>query len=254
MSTTNVAVIGGTGTAGRHVVGALRALGANAVAVSRRDGVDVTTGAGLHETLAGVRGVVDVSNAASNDEAEARAFFTASAQHLQRAAERAGVERLVVLSIVGADRASGGYLAAKLDHERTAQAGSVPTSVLRATQFHEFVSQIRDNWGLQNGVWWVPDWQVQPVAAAAMGRVLAELALAEDPPTLSEVAGPQQERLIDMAMSLAAHRGDGVPVKALPDDTPDGRLYAAGGLLPGPGATLTGPTFQDWLNSQEGEL
>jgi hypothetical protein len=158
-----------------------------------------------------------------------------------------------LLSIVGADGAAGGYLAAKLDHERAAQAGSVPVSVLRATQFHEFVGQIRDQWGVQDGVWWVPDWQVQPVAIAAMARVLAGLALAEEPPALSEVAGPRQERLVDMAVRLAAHRGDDVPVEPVPDDTPDGRLFAGGGLLPGADATLTGPTFQAWLDNGERE-
>lgn len=254
MSTTKVAVVGGTGLAGRHVVEALRAAGADAVPLSRRTGVDVATGAGLHEALSGVRRVVDVSNGGTNDETEARAFFTAAGHSLQQAATRAGVERLVVLSIVGVDRASAGYLAAKVAHERAAQDGTVPTAVLRATQFHEFVGQIRDQWGVQDGVWWVPDWQVQPVAVAAMARVLADLALAEDTPAaVGEVAGPQPERLVDMAARLAAHRSDPVAVKAAPDDSPDGQVFAGGGLLPAADATIAGPTFQTWLDAGERE-
>ena len=109
-----VVVLGGAGVAGRHVVEALRRKGADAVPASRRNGVDLATGAGLREALAGAQRVIDVSSDASPDEATARAFFTASARHLQREAERAGVERLVVVSIVGVDRLSGGYGAAKL--------------------------------------------------------------------------------------------------------------------------------------------
>lgn len=157
MSNTKVAVVGGTGLAGRHVVEALRAAGADAQPLSRSTGFDVETGAGLDEALSGVQRIVDVSNAGTNAEDEARAFFAAAGHNLQRAAARAGVARLVVLSIVGADRASAGYLAAKLAHERAAEDGAVPTAVLRATQFHEFVGQIRGQWGLQDGVWWVPD-------------------------------------------------------------------------------------------------
>ncbi|TLZ96681.1 MAG: epimerase, partial [Methanobacteriota archaeon] len=113
-----VVVLGGSGVAGRHVVEALRRKGADAVPASRRNGVDLATGAGLREALAGAQRVIDVSSDASPDEATARAFFTASARHLQREAERAGVERLIVVSIVGVDRLSGGYGAAKLAQER----------------------------------------------------------------------------------------------------------------------------------------
>jgi uncharacterized protein YbjT (DUF2867 family) len=253
MSSMKVAVVGGTGVAGRHVVEALQAAGAGAVSLSRRSGVDVATGGGLDEALSGIHRVVDVSNAGTTDEAEARAFFTAAGRNLQQAAARAGVERLVVLSIVGVDRASAGYMAAKLTHEQATQDGPVPAAVLRATQFHEFVGQVRDQWGVQDGVWWVPDWRVQPVAVAAMARVLADVTLGDHPSAVAEVAGPQPERLVDMAVLLAERRSDPVTVKAAPDDSPDGGMFAAGGLLPGPDATFTGPTFQAWLDAGERE-
>jgi uncharacterized protein YbjT (DUF2867 family) len=245
-----IAVVGATGLAGRHLVDALRTAGAEVVLVSRGSGADVSTGAGLDQALSGAQRVVDVTSAATNDEAAARAFFTAAGQHLQQAAERVGVERLVVLSIIGADRVASGYLAAKLAHERAIQQGAVAASVLRSSPFHEFPGQLLA-WGSQDGVWWVPELLLQPVAVAAMARVLADLALAEHPP--ADVAGPQQEQLVDMATRLVARRGDPVLVKAIPDDSADGRAQAGGALLPGPNATITGPTFQQWLDAGEQE-
>ncbi len=197
--------------------------------------------------------VVDASNAGTTDEAAARAFFTAAGKHLQRAAARAHVERLVVLSIAGVDRPSGGYLATKAGHERAAQSGTVPAFVLRSTQFHEFAGQTLA-WGRQDDVCWVPELLVQPVAVAAMARVLVDLLLAEGPPAgITEVAGPQRERLVGMATRLAARRGDQVEVRGAPDGSADGRAFASGALLPGPDAAITGPTFQQWLDAGEQE-
>jgi uncharacterized protein YbjT (DUF2867 family) len=103
-------------------------------------------------------------------------------------------------------------------------------------------------------VWWVPELLLQPVAVAAMARVLADLVLTEQPPAaVVEVAGPRQEQLVDMAVRLVARRGDPVPVKGIPDDSADGRAQAGGALLPGPNATIAGPTFQQWLDAGERE-
>ena len=246
-----VVVLGGSGVAGRHVVEALRRKGADAVPASRRNGVDLATGAGLREALAGAQRVIDVSSDASPDEATARAFFTASARHLQREAERAGVERLIVVSIVGVDRLSGGYGAAKLAQERAIQSGPVPAFVVRSTQFYELLWRFRD-WGPKDGVWRVPEQLVQPVAVAAMARVLAQMTLAKEPPAgIAEVAGPQKERLVDMATRWAARRVEPLEVQELPDDTADGRASRSGALLPGPHAAIAGPTFQQWLDAGE---
>jgi hypothetical protein len=137
-----VAVVGRTGLAGGHVVEILRARGVETVVASRSSAVDVTTGAGLDEALTGVQRVIDTTNAGTTDGDAASAFFTTAAEHLQRAAERAGVERIVVLSIIGVDRLSSGYFAAKFQHERAARSGAVPVVVLRAAQFHEFAGQV----------------------------------------------------------------------------------------------------------------
>jgi len=161
------------------------------------------------------------------------------------------VERLVVVSIVGVDRLSGGYGAAKLAQERAVQSGAVPASVVRSTQFYELLWRFRD-WGPKDGVWYVPEQLVQPVAVAAMARALAQLTLAKEPSAgIAEVAGPQKEHLVDMAKRWAARRGEPLEVRELPDDSADGRASRSGALLPGPGATITGPTFQQWLDAGE---
>ena len=245
-----VIVLGGSGIAGRHVVEALRRQGAEAIPASRRSGVDLTTGKGLREALSGAQRVLDVSSDASPDEATARAFFTASATHLQREAARAGVERIIVLSIVGVDKLSGGYGAAKLAQERAIRSGTVPAVVVRSTQFFELLYRFRE-WGPKDGVWWVPEQWVQPVAVAAMARVLADLTLANLPTGMVEVAGPQREHLVDMAKRWAARQGEALDVRELPDDSADGRATRNGALLPGPDARITGPTFQQWLDAGE---
>ena len=106
--------------------------------MSRETGVDVATGAGLDEALTGVDRIVDVTNAGTTEEKPATSFFTAVSERLQQAGARAGVQGVIVLSIVSIDRLQHGYWAAKLQHERVAQSGPVPTSILRSTQFHEF--------------------------------------------------------------------------------------------------------------------
>ena len=137
-----IAVVGGTGLVGRHIVDAFATTDVDVVVVSRENGVDLSTGAGLDQAFAGVQRVIDVSNAGTTDEAEATAFFTAVGQHVQAAAGRADADRIVLLSIVGIDRVASGYYAAKLAHEEVTKAGDVPTVVLRSTQFHEFAGQV----------------------------------------------------------------------------------------------------------------
>src|SRR5436189_80221 len=127
----------------------------------------------------------------------------------------------------------------------------VEAFVVRSTQFYELLWRFRD-WGPKDGVWRVPEQLVQPVAVAAMARVLAQMTLAKEPPAgIAEVAGPQKERLVDMATRWAARRGEPLEVQELPDDTVDGRASRSGALLPGPHAAITGPTFQQWLDAGE---
>jgi uncharacterized protein YbjT (DUF2867 family) len=239
-----IAVAGATGRVGRHLADVLAERGHEVVPMSRATGVDVVTGAGLDEALAGVQVIVDAATGPSPDEKEATAFFSASARNLQAAGARAGVERIVLISIVGTDRNAGGYGAAKFVHEQALQEGPIPVHVLRATQFHEFVEQLME-WSRRGAVMQVPEVQTQLVAARTVAEAAADLATGASDARMSEIAGPRPERLVEVARLVGAD----VPIEEQPADRddPDAVLGADGGLLPGPDATLAGPTFEQWV-------
>src|SRR5919204_3379012 len=199
-----IAVAGATGRAGRHVVDVLEADGHEVVRISRANGVDVVTGDGLDGALSGVETVIDVASGPSPDEREATEFFTEATRNLQQAGERAGVQRIVVASIIGTDRFTSGYGAAKAAHERAMRSGPIPARILRAAQFHEFVEQLVE-WGRQDGVSYVPKMRTQLVAARTVAEALARLAT--DPAAgeaIPEIAGPREEKLVDAARLLVA--------------------------------------------------
>ena len=254
-----IAVAGATGRVGRHVVDVLKAGGHEVVAMSRSGGVDVVTGDGLAEALAGVECIIDVATGPSPDQEAATQFFTTAARNLHEAGQRAGVRRMVVVSIIGTDRFTAGYGAAKIAHERAMLSGPIPVRVLRAAQFHEFVAQIVE-WGRQGEVSYVPKMRTQLVAARTVAQALADLATdPESAPApgssgapIPEIAGPREESLVDMAILLAARRGDPVRIEGVSDPAdPDRDLYETDALLPGPEATLAGPTFEEWLDAGE---
>jgi uncharacterized protein YbjT (DUF2867 family) len=248
-----IAVAGATGRVGRHIVDVLEERGHDVVAISRSLGVDVVTGEGLAEALAGVETVVDAATGASPEQEPATEFFTASTRNLQALGAQAGVQRIVVVSIIGIDRFTGGFLAAKKVHEHAMLAGPVPVRILRAAQFHEFVAELVD-WGRQEGVSYVPDFRTQLVSARTVAEAVADLVTGEPagPRTgpIPEIAGPREERLVEMARLLTARRGDPVRIEGVKNPAdPDVDLYEQGALLPGPHATLAGPTFEEWLES-----
>jgi uncharacterized protein YbjT (DUF2867 family) len=244
---TKIAVAGATGRVGHHVVDILEARGHEVVAMSRSTGVDVITGASLAEALEGVECIVDAATGPSPDEDAATEFFTTAARNLHEAALGAGVQRLVVVSIVGIDRFDSGYNAAKLAQERAALLGPIPARILRATQFHEFVGQIVE-WGRQGDVSYVPKMRTQLVAARTVAEALADLALEPAPGPILEIAGPREESMVEAARLLMARRGDPVRIEGVTWD----ERYEAGAALPGPDATLAGPTFEEWL-ARDGE-
>jgi uncharacterized protein YbjT (DUF2867 family) len=256
MGVTKTAVAGATGRVGQHAVNVLENAGHDVVPMSRSSGVDVITGEGLAEALTGVDAVIDAAGGAGPDQEEATEFFTTSARNLQAAGERAGVQRIVVVSIIGTDRFTSGYGVAKVAHEQAMLAGPIPAHVLRAAQFHEFVAQLVD-WGRQGEVSYVPKMRTQLVAARAVALAAADLAteprLAAQP--FSEIAGPREENLADMATLLVARCGGPVRIEEVSDpNDPTSVVYETGGLLPGPGATLAGPTFVEWLESADFRL
>lgn len=252
-----IAVAGATGRVGRHVIDVLKAGGHDVVPMSRSGGVDVFTGDGLAAALAGVECVIDVATGPSPDQKAATEFFTATARNLHETGERAGVRRMVEVSIIGCDRFTAGYGAAKAAHERVMLSGPIPVRILRAAQFHEFVAQLVE-WGRQSEVSYVQKMRIQPVAARTVAEALVDLAAGpESAPApgssetrIPEIAGPREENLVDMAIRLVTRRGDPVRIEGVSDPAaPDRDVFEEGGLLPGPNATLAGPTFEEWLDS-----
>jgi uncharacterized protein YbjT (DUF2867 family) len=250
-----IAVAGATGRVGRHVVDVLAARGHNVVPISRSTGVDVITGDGLADALEGVECVVDTATGPSPEQEAATEFFTTAARNLHEAGEHAGVRRIVAVSIIGCDRFSAGYNAAKLVHEQAMLSGPLPVSILRAAQFHELVGQLVD-WGTQGEVSYVPKMRTQLVAARTVAEALADLATGPElehkrsrASPFPEIAGPREESLVEMTILLVRRRGDPVWIEGMSDpNDPDSELYLTGALLPGPHATLAGPTFEQWLN------
>lgn len=244
-----IAVTGATGRVGRHVVDVLTERGNDVVPISRTHGVDLITGHGLAEALDGVECIVDAATGPSPEQAAATEFFTTAARNLQLAGRRAGVQRILVVSIIGTDRLKSGYAIAKVAHEQETLSGPLPGRVLRAAQFHEFVEQLVQ-WGTQGEVTHVPRMRTQLVAARFVAEALADLAI--DPTSASgpvlEVAGPREESLEEMARLLVARRGYSVRVEAGSDPV-DGDANESGALLPDPSARLGGPTFEEWLDA-----
>jgi uncharacterized protein YbjT (DUF2867 family) len=253
-----IAVAGATGRVGRHVVDILDAGGHEVVAMSRASGVNIVTGEGLDDALSGVEAVIDVASGPSPEQQAATEFFTTAARNLHEAGERAGVRRMVVVSIIGIDRFTVGYNTAKVAHERAVLSGPIPVRILRAAQFHEFVAQIVE-WGTQGEVSHVPEMRTQLVAARTVAEKLVELATDPDSAPapgsagapIPEIAGPREESLVEMARRLVGKRGDPVEIQGVSDPAdPDRDLYEAGALLPGPDAILAGPTFAEWLDGR----
>jgi uncharacterized protein YbjT (DUF2867 family) len=247
-----IAVAGATGRVGRHAVDVLTEAGHEVAPMSRATGVDVITGEGLAEALGGVESVIDVATGPSPDQQAATEFFTTAARNLQEFGERSGVKRIVTVSIIGTDHFTAGYGAAKIAHEQATLSGPIPAHILRAAQFHEFVSELV-NWGRQGEVSRLPEMRTQLVAARAVAEELANLATQSELATgsISEIAGPREESLVEMAKLLVTRRGDPVRIEGVVnEDDPDHELNLNGALLPGPDAKLAGPTFEEWLDSE----
>src|SRR2546421_12358183 len=248
-SSQKIAITGATGRAGSHLVEILEQRGHDVVPIARSKGVDVVSGEGLDAALAGAETIIDTATGPSPDQAAATEFFAASARNLQRAGAAAGAKRIVVISIIGIDKFQGGYNAAKVAQEQTLLEGPLPVRIVRAAQFHEFGDQLV-GWMIQDGAAYLPEMQTQPVAARVVTETLADAA--EEPEIqngrITEVAGPQEERLADAAAALFASRGDSFEIREghQPGD-PDATAYAEGAALPNPGAKLAGPSFEEWL-------
>jgi uncharacterized protein YbjT (DUF2867 family) len=246
-----VAVAGGTGLAGRHLVAALEARGHETAVLARAGGVDLLTGDGLDAALAGADVVVDASNITTTNGKAAVRFFDTAGRNLVAASGRAGVRHHLVLSIVGIDRVGWGYYEGKLRQEELVREGAAAWTVLRVTQFHEFADQVLAM--VPGPVALVPRMQAQPVAVREVAEALTELALGEPQGMAPELAGPRVESVPDMARRLLRARGSHRPVLALPLPGAAGRGMAGGALLPASDGPRGVQTFDAWVAETAGK-
>jgi len=244
-----IAIAGGTGVVGRHVVEAVRDAGHDAVVISRSQGVDLVTGTGLDAALFGADAVIDASNVTTLKADTAIDFFTTATGNLITAAAAAGVRHVVLLSIVGIDRMPYDYYAGKATQEKIVEASPMPWTIQRTTQFHEFAAQMfaRAKIGPLRVA---PRARTQPIAAAEVAERLVALAAAEPQGRAHDLAGPREESLSAMVKAYAksvGHRG-WVPSISIPTEQMKG--MRAGLALPGAGAELGRQTFAEWLATQ----
>jgi uncharacterized protein YbjT (DUF2867 family) len=241
-----VVVIGGTGLIGSKLVSKLGEHGHDAHAAAPDTGVNTLTGDGLAEALAGADVVVDVSNAPSWEDAAVLEFFETSTRNLLAAEAGAGVVHHVALSVVGTERLLGsGYFRAKLAQEKLIESSSIPYSIVRATQFFEFVPRIADA-ATEGATVRLAHVLFQPMAgdevAAALGRI------AVGPPVNGrvEVAGPEQFRMDDFFRQALAARNDPREVVTDPNAVYFGISPSERALVPGEGAILGETHYGDW--------
>jgi uncharacterized protein YbjT (DUF2867 family) len=220
MDTKRVAVAGATGQVGQAVVAALRDAGQVAVELSRGQGVDVLTGNGLDDALAGADVVIDVLNTSAIGPDETVGFFTRTSDNLLAAGQRHGVRHHVLLSIVNVDAVpDNAHYAGKVAQEQRVENGPVPWTILRATQFHSFAEMVA-GWTTADGVAAVAPLLVQPVDVGDVAAVLTELALGSPAGRPPDLAGPDTLDLVDMAVRTFAARGSGTTVRASWRDSP----------------------------------
>ncbi|MFC9328727.1 SDR family oxidoreductase [Kitasatospora sp. NPDC057015] len=235
----------GTGLIGSQLAAELESQGHDVRAASLSSGVDLLTGAGLDEALAGAHTVVNVTNSPTFDD-RSLDFFRTTVGNLLAAGERAGVRHQVVLSIVGVDQVPElDYYRAKVLQEELLRGGPTPYSIVRATQFFEFVEPTM-SWTSDDTAVRLPATPVQPIASADVVDVLAEVATGSPLDGVLNIAGPERFTLDELGRITLAAREDERPVVT---DDQAGLFAAVHGdvLTPGPGARLAPSRYRDWL-------
>ena len=245
-----IVVIGGTGLVGSTVVTLLGDHGHEAIAASPATGVDTLTGDGLADALAGAAAVVDVSNSPSFEDAAVLDFFETSTRNLLDAEATAGVRHHVAVSIVGADLLpDSGYLRAKVAQEKLIESSAIPWSIVRSTQFIEFIPRIADS-ATEGETVRLPPVAFQPVAAADLAAAVANVAAGEPSNGRIEVAGPERFRFDELVQRVLAARNDPRTVVTDPEARYFGARLADGSLVPQGDAELGETHVEDWLERQ----
>ncbi|MGB8129695.1 MAG: SDR family oxidoreductase [Candidatus Angelobacter sp.] len=242
-----IVVIGSTGLIGSKLVSKLSTPGHEPIPASPDSGVNALTGEGLAEVLKGASVVVDVSNAPSWEGAAALKFFETSTRNLITYEEAAGVGHHVALSIVGTDRLSvSGYFRAKMAQEELIKRSSVPYSIVRATQFFEFLERLADISSDGNEVR-LPHVLFQPVAADDVPSALARIAVGPPINGIIEICGPEQFRLDDLIRQRLAALKDSRDVLADPKALYSGVKLSEKTLVPGKNVRVGHTSFETWL-------
>jgi uncharacterized protein YbjT (DUF2867 family) len=243
-----IVIIGGTGLIGKKLIPLLRERGHEAVAASPSSGVNTLTGEGLAKVLTGAQVVVDVSNSPSFEDKAVLEFFETSGRNLLAAAAAARVGHYVALSVVGADRIpDSGYMRAKVAQERLIKGGKVPYTIVRATQFFEFLGAIAGS-GTDGGAVRVPDAPMQPLAADDVAAALADVAVGPPANATLELAGPEAQSMAAFVRRALAAGGDTRTVVADPQARYFGAALDTRGLTPDGANPRIGPTrFEEWL-------
>jgi uncharacterized protein YbjT (DUF2867 family) len=249
-----IVVIGGTGLIGSKVVAKLAQRGYEVVSASPNSGVNTLTGEGLAKALEGASVVVDVSNSPSFEDAAVMEFFQRSTRNLLTFEAAAGVGHHVALSIVGCERLpDSGYMRAKVAQEKLIKESSIPYSIVRATQFFEFLTRIADSATDGNTVR-LPSVDFQPMAADDVASAVAKVAMGSPLNGTVEVAGPEEFRFDEFISRGLSARKDPREVIADPHAPYFGTELSERSLVPDGRAMLGEIRFEDWLNGATNEI
>lgn len=247
-----IVVIGGTGLIGSKLVTRLREQGHEAIAAAPNTGVNTITGEGLAEVLKGASVVVDVSNSPSWEDAAVLKFFETSTRNLRTYEAAAAVRHHVAVSVVGTDQLSeSGYFRAKIAQEKLIKESPIPYTIIRATQFFEFIKGIADV-SMVDGKVHLPPVLFQPMAADDVASAVATIAV--DPPVngIVEIGGPEQFRLDELVRRNLASLKDPREVIADPKALYSGAKVSERTLVPGNNARLGETRFETWLTQSAG--
>jgi len=247
-SNMKIVVIGGSGLIGKKVVTNLRQHGHEVVAASPSSGVNTVTGEGLAQALAGAQVVVDVANAPSWEDNAVLAFFETSGRNLLAAEAAADVSHHVALSVVGTDRLlASGYFRAKMAQEKLIKASPIPYTIVRATQFFEFVGGIAKS-ATEGQTVRLPPVLMQPIAADDVSAAVADVALTEPLNGTFELSGPERIRQDDFVRQFLNATGDARMVVTDPKALYFGITVNDQSLTPGENPRLGTTRFSDWLS------
>jgi uncharacterized protein YbjT (DUF2867 family) len=241
-----IVVIGGTGLIGSKSVAILRQGGHEVIAASPKGGVNTITGEGVKEAVAGAQVVIDLANSPSFEDKAVLEFFQTSGRNLLAAEAAAGVGHHVALSIVGIDRSDNGYFRAKVAQEELIRASGIPYTIIRSTQFMEFLGAIADE-GARGNVVRVSPGLFQPIAADDVAASVADVAVAAPRNGIVEIAGPERAPFNEIVARYLKAVGDPRQVERDPEARYFGGLVEEHSLVPLGEARLGRIGFDEWF-------